>query len=75
VLVVLLWAVIMQIIFFESAAASIILNTNGRTSASVPNMIVHSSGNVGIGTLTPNNILQVGGAGRLKIGNGTTDYT
>jgi hypothetical protein len=36
-------------LFFESAASSIIFNTNGRTSSSVPNMIVHSSGNVGIG--------------------------
>jgi hypothetical protein len=35
-------------------------------------MIVHSSGNVGIGTTNPLNILQVGGAGRLRISNGTT---
>ena len=38
-------------------------------------MIVHSSGNVGIATTTPNNILQVGNAGRLKISSGTTDYS
>jgi hypothetical protein len=38
-------------------------------------MIVHSSGNVGIGTTNPLNILQVGGAGRLRISNGTTDYS
>ncbi len=36
-------------------------------------MIVHSSGNVGIGTTNPLNILQVGGAGRLRLSNGTTD--
>ena len=33
------------------------------------------SGNVGIGTTNPGNILQVGSAGRLRISNGTTDYT
>ncbi len=36
------------------------LISNGRTSASVPNKIIHSSGNVGMGTFTPNSILQVG---------------
>jgi hypothetical protein len=48
-------------LFLESEAASIIFNTNGRTSASVPNMIVHSSGNVGIGTFTPTGAFDVGG--------------
>ena len=67
--------VITNFFFIESAAGSIVLNTNGRTSASTPNFIVHSTGNVGIATTTPNNILQVGDAGRLKIGSGTTDYT
>ena len=38
-------------------------------------MTITAAGNVGIGTLTPNNILQVGGAGRLRISNGTTDYS
>ncbi len=51
---------------FESAAASIIFNTNGGTSNSVPNMIVHSSGNVGIGTLTPNSVLTLFGSTQLK---------
>jgi hypothetical protein len=36
------------------------LISNGRTPASFPNKIVHSSGNVGMGTFTPNSILQVG---------------
>ena len=61
--------------FIESAASSIIFNTNGRTSTSTPNMIVHSSGNVGIGTTTPNNILQVGDGARLRISNGVSDYS
>ncbi len=34
-----------------------------------------NAGNVGIGTANPLNILQVGDAGRLRISNGTTDYT
>jgi hypothetical protein len=37
-------------------------------------MIVHSSGNVGIGTTNPLNILQVASAGRLRISHGTTDH-
>ncbi len=37
--------------FIESASSSIILNTNWRTSAIVPNMIIHSTGNVGMAFL------------------------
>ena len=33
------------------------------------------SGCIGIGTNNPGNILQVGSAGRLRISNGTTDYS
>ena len=62
-------------LFLEASSSSIIFNTNGRTSASVPNMIVHSSGNVGIATTNPTNILQVGSGGRLRISNGTTDFS
>jgi hypothetical protein len=36
---------------------------------------ITSSGNVGIGTVNPTNILQVGAGGRLRISNGATDYT
>ena len=51
----------MQIIFFiESAFSSIIFNTNGRTSTSTPNMIVHSSGKVGIGNDNPQSMLHIG---------------
>jgi hypothetical protein len=37
--------------------------------------IYYNSGNVGIGTTNPVNILQVGGAGRLRIANSTSDYS
>jgi hypothetical protein len=37
--------------------------------------IYYNTGNVGIGTTNPLNILQVGDAGRLRIGSGITDYT
>jgi hypothetical protein len=54
------------------------LNVNGTSylngNASINGTLI-SSGNVGIGTATANNILQVGNAGRLKIGSGTTDYS
>ena len=62
-------------LFLEASSSSIIFNTNGRTSASVPNMIVHSSGNVGIATTNPTNILQIGTSGRLRISNGSNDYS
>jgi hypothetical protein len=38
-------------------------------------MRITSAGYVGIGTTNPANILQVGGGGRLRISNSTTDYT
>jgi hypothetical protein len=39
-------------------------------------LFIDNTGNVGIKTTnTNNNILQVGNAGRLKIGSGTTDYS
>ena len=46
--------------FIESAFSSIIFNTNGRTSTSTPNMIVHSSGKVGIGNDNPQSMLHIG---------------
>ena len=48
-------------LFLEASSSSIIFNTNGRTSASIPNMIVHSSGNIGIGTTNPAYNLDVNG--------------
>ena len=55
---------------------SIIFQSGGiGLSANVPRMIINSVGNIGIATTNPNNILQVGNAGRLKIGLGSTDYS
>lgn len=34
-----------------------------------------TQGNVGVGTLSPGNIFTVGGGGRLRVSNGTADYT
>jgi hypothetical protein len=61
--------------FIESSSTSIIFNTNGRTSASTPNMIINSAGNVGIGVLNPSQILQIGGGGRLRIANNNSEYS
>ena len=44
-------------------------------TSAVSRMVINSSGYVGIGTTAPGNILQVGGAGRLRISNDATDYT
>ncbi len=46
------------------------LYNNGTNS-----FIIDISGNVGIGITNPSNLLQVGGAGRLKITSGITEYT
>ena len=45
------------------------------TDSATERMRITSTGNVGIGTATVNNILQVGSGGRLRISNGTSDYT
>jgi hypothetical protein len=49
--------------------------TGSNTNTRQERMRINIDSNVGIGTTTPNNILQVGGAGRLRISNGTSDYT
>ena len=38
-------------------------------------IMINSTGNVGIGTNAPDNILQVGNSSRLRISNGSSDYT
>jgi len=48
---------------------------NGTNVAATERMRITSTGNVGIGTATVNNILQVGGGGRLRIANDNSDYT
>ena len=50
-------------------------NTTVSTDIAVERMRITSTRNVGIGTSTVNNILQVGDGGRLKIGSGITDFT
>ena len=60
---------------FLETTNSIVFNTGGIISGGTPRMIIMSSGNVGIGTNNAANILQVGNAGRLRISNGTTDYS
>jgi len=62
--------------FLETNNA-IVFNTGGiNATSSTPKMIITLNGNIGIGTTNPtSNILQIGNAGRLKIGSGTTDYT
>ena len=60
--------------FFIQSTNGIILNVN-RASDSTPNFIINNSGNIGIGTTNPVNILQVGDGGKLRIANGITDYS
>lgn len=61
--------------FWECNGGSLILNVNAGSS-SVPRLIIkHPDGYVGIATTNPNNILQVGSGERLRISNGSTDYT
>jgi len=61
--------------FIESTTGAIILNSSNRTSTSTPSMIINSSGYVGINVASPSQILQVGGAGRLRIANSDSDYS
>jgi len=53
---------------------------NLKTSGAITNtqftpFYINSIGNIGISTTNPLNILQVGNGGRLRISNGSTDYT
>jgi hypothetical protein len=45
------------------------------TTSTDTTRIYYNGGNVGIGTTNPANILQVGGGGRLRIANSTSDLT
>jgi hypothetical protein len=52
-------------------------NTSDSTTCDMADekMRINKDGNVGIGTINPGNILQVGDGGRLRISNNNTDYT
>jgi hypothetical protein len=50
------------------------ITASGENSSSVK-MTIRGDGNVGIANANPSQILQVGNAGRLRISNGTDDYS
>ena len=59
-----------DIVFLTRATAD-----NADCAMSDEKMRITSIGRIGIGTNNPGNILQVGSAGRLRISNGTADYS
>jgi hypothetical protein len=61
-------------LFIQSPTA-FVLNTNGGSTSSTPNIFINTSGHVGIGTNNPTTIFQIGNSGRLRISNGITDYS
>ncbi len=60
---------------FLEANNSLIFQSGNQATGSVPRMIINTTGNVGIATTNPNNILQVGDGGKLRISNGISDYS
>ncbi len=48
--------------------------TTDKTTESTK-ILIDINGNVGIGTINPNNILQVGDGARLRISNSVSDYS
>jgi hypothetical protein len=54
-------------------STSLALNAGGFSAT--PELFLSDTGNVGVRTNNPLNILQVGNAGRLRIANDTTDFT
>ncbi len=48
---------------------------DGSTTGSKLRMTISDTGNVNIGSQTPNNIFQVGDGGKLRISNGVSDYS
>ena len=60
---------------FIEANNSFIIQTGNQNTANVPRMIINTSGNVGIATTNPNSIFQVGDGARLRISNGSNDYS
>ena len=64
-----------QLDYFSNNAHVFFTGTAGGTTYGTERMRITSGGNVGIGTNTVNNILQVGSGGRLRIANSSSDYT
>ena len=60
---------------FIQCPTAFVLNTNGGGTSATPNIFINTSGNVGIGTNNPTNIFQIGTSGRLRISNGSNDYS
>jgi len=63
---------------FSGTAPNITINAAGGAASqwvTTGNNIYYNTGNVGIGTATVSNILQVGNGGRLRIANNTSDVT
>ena len=58
----------------SSGNLNLISNASSQWITSGSN-IYYNTGNVGIGTNNPSNILQVGDGGRLKISSGIADFT
>jgi hypothetical protein len=63
---------------FSGTAPNITINAAGGAASqwiTTGNNIYYNTGNVGIGTNNPTQILQVGSGGRLKIANSSSDFT
>ena len=60
---------------FVEATNSFIIQTGNQNTANIPRMIINNSGNIGIATTNPSNILQVADGARLRISNGVSDYS
>ena len=58
-----------------AGASDLQFSTASSANNSSLKFIITPTGNIGIGTPTPNNILQIGNAGRLRIANNISDYT
>ena len=60
---------------YAGNASDLQFSTASAVNASIPRLIITPIGNVGIGSQNPQQILQVGNAGRLRIANTSGDYT
>ena len=60
---------------YQGDASDLQFSTVSATNNSSTKMVISQIGNVGIGTINPINILQIGNAGRLRIANNISDYT